>query len=257
MELKLDTLVKKGKVTAIELQGRDVDLMLYLNEMGWAQADILCLKFFCDSPNEMNEGRLKTAKRRLWCLKEAGYIRAFRLGKDSSCFFVTRKGVQVLTEKRPQIVHLKPIQGLYISISEHTKRVQWSRIALEFAKESAGWRSERRLKVVDLDIQKAAFEGRFPPYFPDGIYINKEGKKTVFEYEHAEKTTKQIESKIVQIERLLDFFPSRYEQVLIVTTTEQQAETYKKMIQNKPKFKIEVFNEMLKSGGINGVFEQR
>ncbi|MBY0384997.1 hypothetical protein K2X05_07550, partial [bacterium] len=210
---------------------------------------ILCLKFFCNGVNDYSQGRLKTAKRRIWCLQEAGFLRSFRFGKEPNGFYVTKKGVALLKEKRPEILHLAPVQGVHIALSEHSKRIHFSRLSLELTGESDGWRSERRLKFSELDVQKSVFEGRFPHYLPDGVFINK-GIKTIFEYEHAEKTQKQMEDKVIQIQRLLDFFPSRYDEVLIVSSTEKQMNLYQKILKNNAKFKVIYFNVLLKSGGI-------
>jgi hypothetical protein len=238
----------------IELQKRDLDLLLYVNEMGSAQADVLCLKVFCESPQDFGLSRVKTAKRRIWCLEAAGLLRSFRVGREPNSFLVTRKGVQILSERLPEVLHLKPIQGIQIAVTEHNRRVHWSRLALEFSGKSLGWRSERRLKSSDLDVQKKKFEGRFQPYFPDGVFVSAQDKKVMLEYEHAEKSFKQMNEKLDQIQRLLDYFPDRYHQALVVTTTENEFRHYSKLIDCRRNFEILRFDHLLEKGGLREIF---
>ncbi len=240
---------RRNTGTGVDLQSRDVDLLLYLNEMGWGQADILCMRFFCKRPEEFNEGRLKTAKRRLWILQEAGYLRTFRVANAPLCFFVTNKGVQVLEQKRPHVIHLKSMKGLYLSLNEHTKRIHWARIALEFSGQCKGWRSERRLKVDDFVAQHKVFQGAYHAYMPDGVYLNQDNKKVLFELEHAEKTKKQVDEKLGQIDRLLDLMPDRYQACHIVSTTKTMRDKYKERM--KHNYYVSEFNEVLLQGGLN------
>jgi len=39
----------------IEVQKRDAEMLLYLNEMGWASAEVLSLRFYCNQVSEWSE----------------------------------------------------------------------------------------------------------------------------------------------------------------------------------------------------------
>ena len=241
---------RKGSV---EVQKRDAEVMLYLNEMGWAGTDVLCLKFFCETGNDLSDGRLKTTNRRLWQLTKAGFLRSFRLGRSGNFYATTKKGISVLESFFPDIPHLKSIQHISFQRNDHSIRVHFSRLAMEFSGQSLGWRSERRLKMSDIEMQKKTFQGKHQPYLPDGVFKNPAGKKVMFEYENAQKTSKQMDQKIEQIDRLLSHFPSSYEGVFVVTTTKTQAENYRKKLQGKENYQVQEFGELLKEGGIHGI----
>lgn len=243
----------QGAKRSVEVQKRDADILLYLNEMGWAGTEILCVKFFCETPSELGESRLKTTNRRLWQLTNAGFLRSFRLGRSGNFYATTKKGASVLEEFFPNIPHLKAIQHISFQRNEHQIRVHYSRLALENSGQSHGWRSERRLKMSDIEMQKKVFKGDYQPYLPDGIFLDSEGKKVMFEYENAQKTAKQMGKKIEQIDRLLEYFPQNYEWVLVVTTTSQQAANYQKRLQSKNKYRVLEFDELLNMGGLDGI----
>jgi hypothetical protein len=238
---------------SVDFQERDLEMLLYINEMGWTNAEVLCLRFFCEGPGSFNESRFKTARRRLWRLKKSGFLRSFRLGKGESFYLATPKTMPILQANFPKLIHLKPIQHVSFSQNDHMKRVHYSRLSLEYSGQSKGWRSERRLKMSDIEMQKEAFKGKYQPYLPDGIFLNQDKKKVVFEYENAQKTQKQMDKKIEQIERLLEYFPNNYEQVLVVATTDLQVSHYREKLLNKEKYQVMSFDYLLKQGGLHGI----
>ena len=239
----------------VEVQKRDAEILLYLNEMGWASAEVVALKFYCEGPLGYSESKMKTAQRRLWLLKNAGFLRSFRLGRGKSFYVTTPASRKILEAFFPDIPHLKPIQHVSFQINDHTEKVHWSRLALEFCGESLGWRSERRLKVSDIEMQKRVFDGRYQPYLPDGVYLNSAGKKCLFEYENAQKTSKQRERKLEQINRLLEYFPKNYEQVQFVCTTDTQAQHYENSVGSGDNYSVLSLESLLKKGGMADVWK--
>lgn len=155
--LGFEKIENKESKSGIDLQKRDLDLLLYLNEMGWVSAHFLALKFFEGLEKGSGliiEARFKTARRRLWLLKESGFLRSFQIGKSENFYVTTPKAVLELGIFFPEIPHLKAINHVSFSQNEHIKRIHYSRFALELSGESLGWRSERRLKTADLEMQK-------------------------------------------------------------------------------------------------------
>jgi hypothetical protein len=84
---------------------------------------------------------------------------------------------------------------------------------------------------------------------PDGVYLNQDNKKVLFELEHAEKTKKQVDEKLGQIDRLLDLMPDRYQACHIVSTTKTMRDKYKERM--KHNYYVSEFNEVLLQGGLN------
>ena len=69
-------------------------------------------------------------------------------------WYCSRKGYSSLLERKPEILHLKPIGSIPITLLDHMDRIAWTRSILEFKKVIKGFRSERRLKTFDLFKQK-------------------------------------------------------------------------------------------------------
>lgn len=253
--------VKSSASKGVELQPRDFELMLFLNEMGPSEASLIGLRHFALSTAELTPARIRTTKERLAELTRDGYLAAHRLGRDGRHYFrTTPLGVKRLAVHFPDLKHLSAISNVALGTFDHHQRVAWVRVALEKSRAISGWRSERKLLSQDREEQRKRLYGKQPPYIPDAVYLddatrdNAERRRVVLELELAAKTDAQMKRRVENLSGLLTYMPERYQGVHFVCSTEAIKARFERL--SAPYgWRVETIEQLLTRCGVWGIYE--
>ncbi len=245
---------KTGVGARIVKQKRDLDILLYLNEMGPQRADVISLKFFCDDMDNFKKSKITLASRRLKKLTDFGLLKMFYNQQRQAYWYCSKKGQNMLQENLPEFVHLKALGSIPLNLIEHMDRISWSRVALEYAGICKGFRSERRLKTFEAVLQKNdSYHLNHRPYIPDGLFIDSNNQKIIFEYEHSTKTTKQMEKRVESLESLLRNFPQNFSSIYLVSSLESNINKYSPLF-NTNRVQFSSFANLLDQAGISSAW---
>lgn len=180
-----------------KLTKRDFDILEFIQDQKFATLEALFFAFFDSrtSPSEDLPRKLFTTRQRLLVLKQMGLLESKpSMFSKNSVYLLSQKGVVVLRQERPSRSFGAGLYDLDIVHFRHDEKVTLCRIAIEKAKKSERWFSERRLKSVGFEVE--TFKKKMPhTAVPDGIFISSKGKRVAFEIECSPRKKSRFQEK--------------------------------------------------------------
>jgi hypothetical protein len=242
--------------SGIVLQERDYEVLLWLNEMGPQDGELIGLRFFSERGAQLTPANVETASRRLRELSAANLTQPFRMEFGRQNFYrATSRAVELLKTHFLQHRQLRALTTIGLTTFEHHLRVAWTRIALERRGDARGWRGERRLTSEDRPLQSAWLGLGSRPYVPDAVYAAHDGRKTILELELSPKTERQSKARVAAVTALLARMPDRYQGAHFVCVSGSVAERYRALTAALG-YRVELFSELLGEAGIGGSYDE-
>lgn len=183
----------------VELTERDFGIFEFILDMKFARVSDIFTKFFSKTLAAEDAKSEAWAKKRLFQLEQARFLRSTYSNMDSEKYFTTTlKAYHALSNMYPERTLTKPIKGFDQRTLTHDRLVIDWRLDCERKLGAVDWISDRRLKS-----HVAHAFGLSSTNVPDGIYRLPSGEIVAFELEIAQKARVRYRDKIEQYVRLI------------------------------------------------------
>lgn len=183
----------------MELTERDLKIFEFILDMKFARVTDIFSKFFKVTLAASDAKSEAWAKKRLFQLEQARFLRSTYSHLDSNRYFTTTlKAYHALANTYPERALTKPVKGFDQRTLAHDRLVIDWRLNAERQLEVCDWISDRRLRS-----HAAGSFGLTASNVPDGIFKLPSGKVIAFELEIAQKARNRYRDKIEHYVRIM------------------------------------------------------
>jgi hypothetical protein len=250
MEQKTTDMISQKNPKGFRIQNRDVDVLLFLATMKFADASQVMRACFKVTRDQRIREAVSYVRRRLQILMKEGLLVSIRSPLDFRMLYrISNSGFTALASFRPDLDLTKTGGEIRISELKHDLLVTDSRIFLEGTGRAKDWISEKEIRSrID------AFQDLPARFIPDGAFTNLLNETTLFELELSRKALSRYDEKIEKFAQIANsLFEESYsfKRVLFFCSSG----SVEKILREKTRihgdlFKVERFPEIQKTLGL-------